>query len=207
MPCHCVEHTVTLVRRRLKSLEPSHSSSNFFARPLFRKLVAKTIGPILFPTVIEGAVGFKTNNAYATSLRNPLPFPAYKPSQSQGSRRRSGFVFRSLHREMATATLATEVRRQPRPFFDYFSLEPAKKVIRRPAGTGEVEVASWQQEKKQDHGISVIRPVTGDGGLRQRVAAQCRIPLSRAAGRKRYQPAACSVDRWSEETPASFADS
>jgi hypothetical protein len=36
------------------------------------KVVAETIGPTLFPAVIEGAVGFKTNNAYATSLRFPL---------------------------------------------------------------------------------------------------------------------------------------
>jgi hypothetical protein len=69
MPCHCVEHAVTQVRRRLTTLVPFHSDSNFFARPLFRQLVAKTIGPILFPTVVEGAVGFKTNNAYSTSFR------------------------------------------------------------------------------------------------------------------------------------------
>jgi hypothetical protein len=67
-----VGHAVTQVRRRLKTFEPSHGGSNFFARPLFRELIAKTIGPTLFPTVIEGVVGFKANNAPETSLRYPL---------------------------------------------------------------------------------------------------------------------------------------
>ncbi|OEU59464.1 MAG: hypothetical protein BA870_08175 [Desulfuromonadales bacterium C00003094] len=50
---------------------PSHEGSTFFVRFLFQELIAKIIGPTLFPTVIEGAVGFKTHNAYATSLRAP----------------------------------------------------------------------------------------------------------------------------------------
>jgi hypothetical protein len=56
--CHCVEHAVAQIRRRLSILVPSYNGSNFFARPLFRKVAAKTIGPFLFPAVIEGAVGF-----------------------------------------------------------------------------------------------------------------------------------------------------
>ena len=71
MPCHCVEHAVTQVRRRLTTLEPSYSVRGFFAQPLFRKMFAKTLGPLLFPTVIEGAVGFKTHNAYATQPLHP----------------------------------------------------------------------------------------------------------------------------------------
>jgi hypothetical protein len=39
-------------------------------------LFAETIDPFLFPTVVEGAVGFKINNASAIPLRHPLPFPA-----------------------------------------------------------------------------------------------------------------------------------
>jgi hypothetical protein len=70
-----VEHTVTDVWRRLKTLEPSRSGSNFIARLLFRKVAAKTIGSIHFSAVIGGAVGFETNNASATSLRYPLPLP------------------------------------------------------------------------------------------------------------------------------------
>jgi hypothetical protein len=69
-----VEHAGTQVRRRLITLEPFHSDSYFFAQPLFRQLVAKIIGPFLFPTVIRGAVGFKINNASATLLRCFLPF-------------------------------------------------------------------------------------------------------------------------------------
>ncbi|OEU74983.1 MAG: hypothetical protein BA869_11420 [Desulfuromonadales bacterium C00003107] len=49
--------------------------SNFFERPLFRQLVAETLGPFLFPAVIEEAVGFKTNNASAMPIRHPLSFP------------------------------------------------------------------------------------------------------------------------------------
>ncbi len=58
MPCHCVEHAVTQVRRWLTILMLPHNDSNFFARPLFRKLFVKTLGPLPFPTLIEGAIGF-----------------------------------------------------------------------------------------------------------------------------------------------------
>ncbi|OEU48181.1 MAG: hypothetical protein BA871_15010 [Desulfuromonadales bacterium C00003096] len=58
VPCHCVEHAVTDARRRLTILVPSHSGSNFFGLPLFRKVAAKMIGPFLFPAVIEGVAGF-----------------------------------------------------------------------------------------------------------------------------------------------------
>jgi hypothetical protein len=50
-----------------------HGAGGFSALLLFRQLIAKMIGPILFPTVVEGAVWFKINNVYATSLRDPLP--------------------------------------------------------------------------------------------------------------------------------------
>ena len=58
VPCHCVEHAVTQVRRSLTILVLSHGDSSFFERFLLRQLVAETLGPVLFPTVIEGAVGF-----------------------------------------------------------------------------------------------------------------------------------------------------
>ncbi len=81
MPCHCVEHTVAQVRKSLKTVGPFHNDSNFFARPLFRKLVAQTIESILFPAVIEGVVGFKTNNAYASLLPDPHHTTACKLPQ------------------------------------------------------------------------------------------------------------------------------
>jgi hypothetical protein len=80
-----VEHAVTQVRRRLKSLEPFHRGSDFFERSNFRNLVAKAIGPILFLALIEGVVGFKTNNAYATSLRSLLLFPLVSQLNDRGS--------------------------------------------------------------------------------------------------------------------------
>ena len=58
--------------RRLTLLVPSYRDSHFFERPLFRKLIAKTLGSILFQIVIEGVAGFKTCNAYATPPRHSM---------------------------------------------------------------------------------------------------------------------------------------
>jgi hypothetical protein len=91
VPCHCVEHTVTQVRRRLTTLKPYHCDSNFVERTLFRKLIAETLGPFLFPALIEGTVGFKTNNAYATSLRSLLLSPLVSRPNNRGSLTK-GFV-------------------------------------------------------------------------------------------------------------------
>jgi hypothetical protein len=71
-----VGHAVTDARRRLITLEPFYSCSNFFARPLFQQLIAETLDPLLFPIVIEGVVGFKTNDASAMPLRYALPLLA-----------------------------------------------------------------------------------------------------------------------------------
>jgi hypothetical protein len=81
VPCHCVGHAVTDGQRRLKTLESFHGGSNFFARPLFRELISKIIGPTLFPTVIEGVAGFKNQQrncnvaAFPSAVRACEPLP------------------------------------------------------------------------------------------------------------------------------------
>jgi hypothetical protein len=60
---------------------PSHGCSNFFARLLFQQLIAETLYPLLFQTVIEGAAGFKNQQRICNGAAFPAAVPACEPSQ------------------------------------------------------------------------------------------------------------------------------
>ena len=62
MPCHCVGHAVTDGRRRPKTFDLARRAGDFYGRPLFRKVIAETIGLLLLPILIVGLLGLKLSN-------------------------------------------------------------------------------------------------------------------------------------------------
>jgi len=125
-------------------------------------VVAETLGLFFLPTVIGGVVGFKTNNAFATSLRSFLLFPHVSCSNDKRADNEAALL---KYRDVGI--LICRPSRQKSGDSQALSLDtffgPVKKVSRLPAGTGEVDLRvaafSQSQTKIKTDGLRPAQPI------------------------------------------------